>query len=43
MLANTGAATWLPRRVTYPIEVTQAHMRAAALPERLINRLSFGW
>jgi diadenosine tetraphosphatase ApaH/serine/threonine PP2A family protein phosphatase len=36
-------ATWLPRRVTYPIEITQAHMREAGLPERLITRLSFGW
>jgi predicted phosphodiesterase len=42
-ILDTGEATWLPRRVTYPIEITQAHMRQAGLPERLITRLSFGW
>jgi diadenosine tetraphosphatase ApaH/serine/threonine PP2A family protein phosphatase len=42
-ILDTDAMTWLSCRVTYPIEVTQAHMRAARLPERLINRLSFGW
>ncbi len=42
-ILNTKEATWLPRRVPYAIEITQAHMRAAGLPERLINRLSFGW
>ena len=35
--------TWQARRVAYPIEITQAHMRVAGLPERLINRLAFGW
>lgn len=42
-ILNLATVTWLPRRVNYPIEVTQAHMRAAGLPERLINRLAFGW
>jgi predicted phosphodiesterase len=42
-ILDTERATWLPRRVAYPIEVTQAHMRAAGLPERLITRLDFGW
>lgn len=42
-ILDTEEMTWLPRRVAYPIEVTQAHMRAAGLPERLINRLAFGW
>jgi predicted phosphodiesterase len=42
-ILDTAALTWLPRRVSYPIEVTQAHMRAAGLPERLINRLAYGW
>jgi diadenosine tetraphosphatase ApaH/serine/threonine PP2A family protein phosphatase len=42
-ILDTEAATWEARRVAYPIEVTQAHMRAAQLPERLINRLAFGW
>jgi diadenosine tetraphosphatase ApaH/serine/threonine PP2A family protein phosphatase len=40
---DTDKRVWLPRRVAYPIEITQAHMRSAGLPERLINRLSFGW
>ena len=42
-ILDTTKATWIPRRVLYPIEVTQAHMRAAGLPERLITRLDFGW
>lgn len=42
-LLDTEALTWEIRRVAYPIEVTQAHMRAAKLPERLINRLAYGW
>jgi diadenosine tetraphosphatase ApaH/serine/threonine PP2A family protein phosphatase len=42
-ILDTVEATWLPRRVVYPIEITQAHMREARLPERLITRLSFGW
>ncbi len=42
-ILDTDAATWEARRVAYPIEVTQAHMRTAHLPERLINRLAFGW
>ncbi len=42
-ILDTAEATWLPHRVTYPIEVTQAHMRAVDLPERLITRLDFGW
>jgi predicted phosphodiesterase len=40
---DTDEATWEVRRVAYPIEVTQAHMRSAGLPERLINRLAYGW
>lgn len=42
-ILDTAARTWLQCRVAYPIEVTQAHMRAARLPERLINRLAYGW
>jgi predicted phosphodiesterase len=42
-ILDTEDATWLPLRVPYHVEVTQAHMRAARLPERLINRLSVGW
>lgn len=35
--------TWRYDRVAYPIELTQAQMREARLPRRLIDRLSFGW
>jgi len=42
-LLDTAEMTWQLRRVAYPIEITQAHMRDAGLPERLITRLSFGW
>lgn len=35
--------TWDYRRVAYPIELTQSQMRAAKLPKRLVDRLSFGW
>lgn len=42
-ILDTEKLTWQVRRVTYPVEVTQAHMRAAGLPERLINRLAYGW
>lgn len=42
-LLDTEAARWTARRVAYPIEVTQARMRAAGLPDRLINRLAYGW
>jgi len=42
-ILDTDQMTWQARRAAYPIEVTQAHMRAAGLPERLINRLAFGW
>ena len=34
---------WRYDRVAYPIELTQNQMRAAQLPKRLIDRLSFGW
>jgi predicted phosphodiesterase len=42
-ILDTVEATWQVRRVAYPIEITQAHMREAGLPDRLITRLSFGW
>jgi predicted phosphodiesterase len=42
-LLDTESAVWEPRRVDYMIEVTQNRMRQAGLPERLINRLAFGW
>jgi predicted phosphodiesterase len=31
------------RRIAYPFELTQARMRAAKLPDRLIARLAYGW
>jgi predicted phosphodiesterase len=42
-LLDTERRVWQQRRVAYPIEITQAHMRAAGLPDRLIGRLEFGW
>lgn len=42
-ILDIDSGIWTACRVAYPVEVTQAHMRAARLPERLINRLSFGW
>jgi predicted phosphodiesterase len=42
-LLDTDEAVWEPRRVDYNVEVTQKRMRDAGLPERLINRLAFGW
>ncbi len=42
-LLDTESAVWEPHRVDYMIEVTQNRMRQAGLPERLINRLAFGW
>jgi predicted phosphodiesterase len=42
-ILDTEEVTWEAHRVAYPIEVTQAHMRIAGLPERLINRIAFGW
>ena len=42
-ILDLEAMTWTYRRVAYPIELTQSQMRAANLPKRLIDRLSFGW
>jgi predicted phosphodiesterase len=42
-LVDTEKGTWEPRRTEYNIEQTQRGMRRAGLPERLINRLAFGW
>jgi predicted phosphodiesterase len=39
---DTGSSTFLLRRVDYDIASTQALMKEARLPERLIRRLSFG-
>lgn len=42
-LLDLEQMTWEYMRVAYPIELTQNQMRAAKLPKRLIDRLSFGW
>jgi predicted phosphodiesterase len=42
-LLDLERMTWVYIRVAYPIELTQNQMRAAKLPKRLIDRLSFGW
>jgi predicted phosphodiesterase len=42
-LLDLQRMTWTYTRVAYPIELTQNQMRAAKLPKRLIDRLSFGW
>jgi predicted phosphodiesterase len=42
-LLDTEQGIWEPRRTEYNIEQTQRGMRQAGLPERLINRLAFGW
>ncbi|HEY8476821.1 MAG TPA: metallophosphoesterase family protein [Chloroflexota bacterium] len=39
--ADRHVLTW--HRVSYPVEVTQAKMRRAGLPERLAVRLAYGW
>jgi predicted phosphodiesterase len=42
-ILDTAAQTFLHKRVEYDIAATQARMREAGLPARLINRLSAGW
>jgi predicted phosphodiesterase len=42
-LLDTEAQVLRNRRVPYPYELTQARMRAANLPDRLIARLAYGW
>ncbi len=42
-ILDLDARTWSYHRVAYPIELTQSQMRAADLPKRLVDRLSFGW
>lgn len=43
VLFDLATSSWEQVRVPYAIELTQNQMRAAALPKRLIDRLSFGW
>ncbi len=42
-LLDTDNDLWTYRRLSYPVELTQARMREAGLPNRLIARLSYGW
>jgi len=42
ILLDPDAGTFVLQRVAYPIEETQAQMRAAGLPPRLASRLSYG-
>jgi predicted phosphodiesterase len=42
-LLDLDQMTWTYARVPYQIELTQNQMRAAKLPKRLVDRLSFGW
>ncbi len=42
-LLNTEDLTWEFHRVVYPIEETQAQMRAFGLPDNLAYRLAHGW
>lgn len=42
-ILDLEAMTWRYERVAYPIELTQNQMRAARLPKRLVERLSFGF
>jgi diadenosine tetraphosphatase ApaH/serine/threonine PP2A family protein phosphatase len=41
-LLDTEAQTFTFHRISYPIEITQARMRARGLPQRLIDRLEVG-
>jgi predicted phosphodiesterase len=43
LLLDTDGLTVTARRVEYAIEQTQALMRIAGLPQRLIDRLTAGW
>jgi len=43
LILDTDTLTITFRRVSYPIEETQARMQKAGLPPRLIYRLSYGW
>ena len=43
VILDLTQSLWEYYRISYPIELTQNQMRAARLPKRLIDRLSFGW
>jgi predicted phosphodiesterase len=42
-LLDLDRQIWRYERIPYAIELTQSQMRAANLPRRLIDRLSYGW
>jgi diadenosine tetraphosphatase ApaH/serine/threonine PP2A family protein phosphatase len=42
-LLDLAEMTWEFHRVAYPVQETQAQMRAADLPTPLIERLAYGW
>jgi predicted phosphodiesterase len=43
VILDLSQMSWRQERVAYPVDLTQSQMRAANLPRRLIDRLSFGW
>ncbi|MHB1293525.1 MAG: metallophosphoesterase family protein [Anaerolineae bacterium] len=43
MILDTEAGTYEHRRVAYDMQTTQAKMREAQLPPRLVTRLEYGW
>jgi len=42
-LLDTESLIWQHKRTPYPIKETQASMREEKMPDRLIERLSYGW
>ena len=42
-LLDTELLTWQHKRTPYPVTKTQALMRENKMPDRLIERLSYGW
>ena len=42
-LLDLDSMSWVQKRVSYPIDLTQSLMRVANLPRRLIDRLNYGW
>ncbi len=42
-LLDTDSLIWQYKRTPYSIEKTQAQMREANMPDRLVERLAYGW
>jgi len=42
-LLDTESLVWQHKRTPYPVTKTQAMMRENNMPDRLIERLSYGW